>query len=457
MTTQTYHPRFCCIRTARCRGTILIITIWIITLLAGMALVFAHTMRIEDKANGNRIYQVQSRELANGSIAYAQALATEAIDTTLAEDPQAIGDDWIVLIKPDEDQDDRAGYGMIDEAGKININTATQEMLEKLPGMTEELAAALIDWRDGNSDVTTNGAEDEYYLLLDEPYTAKNGSLESIDELLLVKGFTRQIIYGEDTNRNGVLDANENDGNESDPPDNADGTLDPGIFPYVTVYSIQSNQNDSGENKPNINNSNLNAVSTALQEELDAGRFAVVMNNVRNNRPFENLIDFYYKSQMTLEEFDMVADKLSDSNNQNVRGKININTAPKRVLQCLPELEEADAETLVTYRSSKSEEELASIGWVTEAFGEDGKEKAIAIGGVITTSSSQYAFDALVIRAKGRSYARRYIVIDTREDAQVRLSQDITHLGWPLNHKVLTALKTDDDDPEEILSDESLK
>ncbi|MAX23120.1 MAG: hypothetical protein CMJ19_01335, partial [Phycisphaeraceae bacterium] len=86
-----------------------------------------------------------------------------------------------------------------------------------------------------------------------------------------------------------------------------------------------------------------------------------------------------------------------------------------------------------------------------------GREKAIAIGGVITTQSSQYAFDALVIRARGRSYARRYIVIDTREGAHVRSSQDITHLGWPLNHKVLTNLKTEDDDPEEILSDESLQ
>ena len=50
------------IRSPRERGTILIVTIWIITLLAGMALVFAHTMRVEIQANGNRIYQVQSRE-----------------------------------------------------------------------------------------------------------------------------------------------------------------------------------------------------------------------------------------------------------------------------------------------------------------------------------------------------------------------------------------------------------
>ena len=445
------------IRSPRERGTILIVTIWIITLLAGMALVFAHTMRVEIQANGNRIYQVQSRELANGSIAYAQALTTKAIDQTLADEPQAIGDDWIVLITPDDEQDDRVTYGMIDEAAKVNLNTASQDMLLKLPGMTEELAAAIIDWRDGDSELTTNGAEDEYYLMLEEPYTAKNGPIESIDELLLVKGFTRQIIYGEDSNRNGVLDANENDGDESDPPDNADGTLDAGIFPYVTVYSVQSNQNEDGNTKPNINNQNLGDVSTVIQQNLENGRFLIVMDNIRNNRPFSNMVDFFYKSQMTAEEFAKVANQLSDRNGNNVPGRININTAAKKVLLCLPELEETDVDTLINFRSSKTEEDLASIAWVTEALGEDGKAKAIAIGSYITTSTSQYAFDALVIRAKGRSYARRYIVIDTRQQAQVRLAQDITNLGWPLRYTVLTTLKTEDDDPAEILSDESLR
>lgn len=441
----------------RVRGTILIVTIWIITLLAGMALVFAHTMRVETQATGNRIYQVQSRELVNGAIAYAQALATEAIDTTLAEEAQPLGEDWIILISPDHEQDDRASYGLIDEAAKVNLNTASADMLLKLPGMNEELAAAIIDWRDGDSELTTNGAEDEYYLLLEEPYTAKNGSIESIDELLLIKGFTRQIIYGEDTNRNGVLDANENDGDESDPPDNADGTLDAGIFPYATVYTVQSNQDDNGNNKPNINNQNLGEVSTVVQQNLENARFLIVMDNIRNNRPFTNLIDFYYKSQMTTEEFAKVADQLSDRNGQNIPGRININTAPRKVLLCLPELEEADIDNLINHRTSKSEDDLGSIAWVTEALGEEGKAKAIAIGSFITTTSNQFSFDALVIRAKGHSYARRYIVIDTRNQAQVRLAQDITNLGWPLSYKVLTTLKTEDDDPAEILSDESLR
>ena len=42
--------------------------------------------------------------------------------------------------------------------------------------MTSELAASIIDWRDEDSEISTGGAEDEYYLLLSEPYNCKNSA-----------------------------------------------------------------------------------------------------------------------------------------------------------------------------------------------------------------------------------------------------------------------------------------
>jgi hypothetical protein len=103
--------------------------------------------------------------------------------------------------------------------------------------MTAELAASIIDWRDTDSDVTAGGAEDEYYLLQPTPYHCKNGPFETVDEILLVKGASEDLLYGEDTNLNGLLDPQENDGDVSEPPDNADGRLDRGFYDYVTVYS----------------------------------------------------------------------------------------------------------------------------------------------------------------------------------------------------------------------------
>ena len=40
---------------------------------------------------------------------------------------------------------------MTDEAGKVDLNTASRDMLMLLPGMTEDVADCIIDWRDGDS------------------------------------------------------------------------------------------------------------------------------------------------------------------------------------------------------------------------------------------------------------------------------------------------------------------
>ncbi len=107
--------------------------------------------------------------------------------------------------------------------------------------MTEEFAAAIVDWRDADDDVTAGGAESQIYAQKSPAYAAKNAAFESIEELALVNGATREILYGEDANLNGVLDPNEDDGEKTLPADNADGKLDAGMLAYVTVFSRESN------------------------------------------------------------------------------------------------------------------------------------------------------------------------------------------------------------------------
>lgn len=168
--------------------------------------------------------------------------------------------------------DAKIRYGLTDEASKVNINTASREQLLKLFDQFEfedvtspELADAIIDWRD--EDDTPNsfyGAESDYYFSLNPPYRAKNRYFESVEELLMVKGFNAngQILYGEDYNRNGYLDENEDDGPDGVfPPDDGDGVLDQGILPFVTVYSWD--WNSANDNKPRIN---INAVKFALSD-----------------------------------------------------------------------------------------------------------------------------------------------------------------------------------------------
>lgn len=148
-------------------------------------------------------------------------------------------------------------FGVIDEGSRFNLNSFNPQRVEQyrasllvLPGMTNELVDALIDWLDEDDTPRPGGAESAYYAGLNPPYGPRNGKLGSVEELLLIKGFTPALLYGEDMNQNGVLDPNEDDGDVLDPPDNADGQLDRGIARFLTVYSTEFNITQ--ENTPRV-------------------------------------------------------------------------------------------------------------------------------------------------------------------------------------------------------------
>src|SRR5688572_10428216 len=118
-------------------------------------------------------------------------------------------------------------FGLADEASKVNLHTATEEMLTRL--LTPYLAHGLLDFLDKDDLPHPQGAEQEYYDNLPRPYAAFNGPLSSLYEAFLVRGFHPGIVHGEDANFNCALDANENDAADFPPTDNADSKLDRGL------------------------------------------------------------------------------------------------------------------------------------------------------------------------------------------------------------------------------------
>lgn len=69
----------------------------------------------------------------------------------------------------------------------------------------EEIVAAMIDWIDADEEVSPGGAESSYYRSLSVPYEAKNAPLDDLYELLMVKGVTHELFYG-NSNRLGLKD-----------------------------------------------------------------------------------------------------------------------------------------------------------------------------------------------------------------------------------------------------------
>jgi len=435
------HARSC--PHVRARGTVLIVTIWVMLVLVGTVLVMARAMRVEGSGSANQVAALQASAVQLGAVQYVVA-ALEGLAGRMPSEQEMpcegvlVGEGAFWIIRPGED-DRQQGYGLVSEAGKVNLNAAPAEMLADLPEMTAELAAAIVDWRDSDGELTPGGAESEYYLLLPEPYECKNDLLETIEEVMLIAGASQEILFGEDTSRNGVLDENENDGDQSDPSDDRNGNLDQGIYGFVTVYSIEANQAASGQQRVNVNSSQMQQLSSLLLEAFGEARALELMVLARRERPFANVLDFYFRTSLTAEEFESIADRITVSQSEDLRGLIDLRAAPQEVLACLGGLDASDVSALLAARPA-ADAEPGSILWVAEALDQD---KAIAVGSYITTRSYQFSADIVSVSGNGRAFKRCRIVVDASQSPpRVIYRQDLTHLGWPLPQEILAQLRS---------------
>ena len=259
-----------------------------------------------------------------------------------------------------------------------------------------------------------------------------------------MKDASTAILFGEDTNRNGVLDPNENDGDDNFPPDNRDGRLDRGIYDFVTVHSAEPNSSLTGQQRININSTNTGELSGLLRDTVASSRQFSVLDLVRRGRPFRNVLDFYFRTGLTIAEFRQIADRLTTVPEGRQPGLVNVNTAPRPVLSCLPGLEPGDVDALLAKRSA-SNADLTSIAWVAEALP---REKAVAIGGNLTVRSFQFSADIAAVSGNGRAFRRYRAVLDAGSSPPRVLSwQDLTALGWPLGPEILAAMRTGNPPP----------
>ena len=423
------------------RGTVFIVTLWVIVVLAALVVVLARSMRVEGSCSANGVAAVQADAVEQGAIQYVLAHVDGlggAVPTTVDAPAEAVrvgaGAFWI--LNPAGDGRTRT-FGIADEASKLNLNTAAAEVLQNIPGMTAELAACTIDWRDADSDATPGGAESEYYLLLDDPYECKNSLLETVEEVLLVKGMTREVLFGEDTNRNGVLDDNENDAAATEPPDNADGQLDRGICDYVTVYTSEPNTSASGDTRINVNQPQGSELSDLLKPVVPQDRIVVVLDRARRERPFRSILDFYVGTGLTAKEFQQVAGRLT-TDSKPIAGLLNVNTAAGEVLGCLPGLADADVAALLSWRSDPSHN-ISTVAWLAEALP---AAKVSPLGPLVTTQSYQFSADIVALSGDGRAFRRCRIVVDaSASPPKVVYRQDLTHLGWPLDMEIMTRVR----------------
>ena len=136
--------------------------------------------------------------------------------------------------------------GPLDEHSRLNLENINPLQYAEFENMGPDTIDAINDWVDEDKEVQGIGAEASFYEGRDMGYVPRNAPFKSVAEVELVAGAFAEYVRGEDWNLNNRLDPNENDGNDSMPPDNADGRLDAGWSALITARSRSSARGASG-------------------------------------------------------------------------------------------------------------------------------------------------------------------------------------------------------------------
>lgn len=404
-----------------------------------------------------------------------------------AVDPRYQG--YFTIVAPRDPEDPLFGsqplrFGVEDESGKINLNSLVvvdstgslaREALQKLPNMTEDAANAILNWlRATQSDPSAN-ADMMFYSSLG--YGIKSGPYESPEELLLVRGLTPRLYFGNDLNRNGLLDAEEDDGS---------GVVDRGLSRFFTIYSREPNVDAAGQPRIHVNDSNLQtlwqSLSDALGESLanfivgyriysgsssDSGgqgggdrggggrggrdgpgggsgsNYGTLTKDdldfsAQNPSQISSLYDLIdaefsitrdgqttrYRSPLQSSDLSSlrdllpaVLDKLTTTTATELPGGVNINTAPREVLLALPDLSEEDVQMILDNRPSQDMDPALAYLYRTPAWliTEAGFDidTVRTLSTFITTRSFVYRVQVIGYYELGGPVVRLEAVIDT--------------------------------------------
>ena len=372
------------------KGLVLVTVLWVTVVLMVIVAALGRQSRLDTKVCLARLEGVRCKWASRAGIEKAIGVLNE--DT---RESDCLTDLW-----SDNEEDFNNVYlqncwftvRAVDEASKLNINTVTKGQLLALPEMLEEIADAIIDWRDEDDTPSTGGVEGGYYENLQYGYMARNGPLRTIRELLLVKDVTEQLFFGEDTNLNGQLDYNEQDGEESLPYDDGDSELDKGWIAYLTCYSYDNNKDAEGNQKTNINEGNASQLSRSLGISNSQAE-AIVENRPSNGyQSIGDLIGTGSNSTLDVQTFSKIADKITVDDSDKIPGKVNVNTASDIVLAALMgggDSAQQTAENIIAYREillygMESIGELLDVPSMTVNTFKN-------IAGLITTRSDVYS------------------------------------------------------------------
>lgn len=253
------------------RGFALILTILIVSLIVALTLQFNTSTRSALYAAANLRDGITLDHVARSGFNFALAILLEDLS---GNDFDTLNEAWarseeFSFGSASLFEKDRFEIRIKDLSGRIQINALVDEKGEYNSGQKEiltrllnseefglspqevsDLIDAIKDWIDYDDEVTRFGAENAYYQALERPYSCRNGPVELLEGLLLIKGITRDLFYGKDEK--------------------------PGIAQFLTVY---------GDGRVNINTADpllLRALSDQIDQKMAEEMVAYRRNEKRD-------------------------------------------------------------------------------------------------------------------------------------------------------------------------------
>ena len=184
---------------------VVLIAVFVLSMLAGA---FAYSMKVEAKLAANSNNQADLEWLGRSGVEFARWLLAQemtcpydSLNQKWARGPgspcesnnPALADVSLDNLKIGDGQ---ATIHITDLESKVNINTADTAILQQ--ALSQAIGAdatevptisdSVQDWIDRDDMPRPNGAESDYYQGLTPQYMAKNGPIDDLSELLLIKG-----------------------------------------------------------------------------------------------------------------------------------------------------------------------------------------------------------------------------------------------------------------------------
>ncbi len=324
-------------------------------------------------------------------------------------------------------------YGLTDEASKLNVNALADANLEKLPRVTPAMAAALLDFIDEDDTLRPEGAEQDYYSGLPRPYTIRNGPLATLDELLLVRGFTPELLNGS---------ARESSTNSEAPASANDSRPARGLSQFLTVASYDPDLANDGSFRVNFNSPDAVLPAAELPPAFTNFLAALQTNGVTLSHTADLLdaklpvkdakgVEVEITSGIGKAELATVLDLFTASPELKTDGLVNVNTASIAVLATLPGVDEPLAESIVSARRSLSPERRTTIAWLyQEGVVDAAKFKVLAP--LLTARSYQFTCQVVGYGLPSGRFRVLEVGIDVAPGTRrVTYLRDVTRRGLP--------------------------